>query len=376
MLVLLTGCEGGAAGPSPGPVVAPPAIRQHPQDQTVTVTATATFAVVATGTAPLTYAWTRNGIPISEATTASYTTRPTTHADNRARYAVRVSNAAGAVTSDAAVLTVTPSPLEAALSRRFAERFGEEVPYPAFFDNVACGGAHVAATAYLDPAQRRSTLLSLYTSPDGGTILTSASRSALVPAGTFRVLVLLVGYPQTVNLDNLALWAAAQQQVNGNHADFARARGWPAPIVTFVNTNVLLDASQVAVPRSPTGVATALAQQGYTTSEYDLVVSVNIDPRLTEGGYATFVTPGFIYMGNFSAWTAPLTAAQFGSVARAVYHHEVAHHWGWPGSHDWSTCGTPGFGFIVPPALFGWDDTNGDGTPEILSPEPYGRRRP
>src|SRR5205823_485693 len=83
-----------------------PAVTTQPANQTVTVGQTATFTVVATGTAPLSYQWKKNGAAISGATSASYTTPATTSADNGAQFVVVVSNVAGNVTSTAATLTV------------------------------------------------------------------------------------------------------------------------------------------------------------------------------------------------------------------------------------------------------------------------------
>jgi len=68
--------------------------------------ATATFAVGASGTAPIEYQWLRNGTAISGATLTTYTTPATSASDNGAQFAVRVSNAYGTVTSSPAVLTV------------------------------------------------------------------------------------------------------------------------------------------------------------------------------------------------------------------------------------------------------------------------------
>ena len=146
--------------------------------------------------------------------------------------------------------------------------------------------------------------------------------------------------------------------------------------MAFNNTSVLIAASQVADPRALTGLTTALAQQGQSVAGYDFVVAVNIDPTRSEGGFSTPGSmPAFIYMGNFSNWKNPLTPSDFSAVAGAVYHHEVVHHWGWPGTHDWTTCGPAlGFNFQVPPVLLGWEDT--DGVPEILDATPYGRSRP
>ena len=84
----------------------PPSITTQPANKTVTVGQTAKFSVTATGTTPLHYRWMKNGVNISGATNASYTTPPTTAADNGSLFAVVVSNVAGSVTSNNAVLTV------------------------------------------------------------------------------------------------------------------------------------------------------------------------------------------------------------------------------------------------------------------------------
>jgi hypothetical protein len=85
-----------------------PTITTQPSAQTVTAGQTATFTVVASGTAPLTYQWQKNGSDISGATTASYTSPVTTTADSGALFRVVVSNTAGSVTSNSAMLTVNP----------------------------------------------------------------------------------------------------------------------------------------------------------------------------------------------------------------------------------------------------------------------------
>ena len=87
-------------------VNAPPSIASQPTSQTVNAGQTATFAVTASGTATLTYQWSKNGSAIGGATSASYTTPATASADNGAQFTVTVSNAAGNVTSSSATLTV------------------------------------------------------------------------------------------------------------------------------------------------------------------------------------------------------------------------------------------------------------------------------
>ncbi len=83
-----------------------PSISTQPASQTVTAGQTATFSVVAAGTAPLSYQWMKGGTTILGATSTSYTTPPTTSADNNSQFIVMVSDIAGSVTSNAATLTV------------------------------------------------------------------------------------------------------------------------------------------------------------------------------------------------------------------------------------------------------------------------------
>ena len=84
----------------------PPSITAELANQTVTVGQTTSFTVRATGTAPLSYQWQKNGAALSGATSPSYSTSATTSSDNGAQFTVVVSNSAGSVTSHAAMLTV------------------------------------------------------------------------------------------------------------------------------------------------------------------------------------------------------------------------------------------------------------------------------
>ena len=88
-------------------VLSAPAIRSQPAARTVTAGQTASFAVAATGTAPLTYQWRKNGSNISGATSSTYTTPGTVSGDNNAVFTVVVTNGRGTATSNSATLTVT-----------------------------------------------------------------------------------------------------------------------------------------------------------------------------------------------------------------------------------------------------------------------------
>ncbi len=83
----------------------PPSITTQPASQTVTAGSSVTFSVAATGTSPLSYQWKLGGSNISGATAASYTIASVQSA-NAGSYTVTVTNSAGSVTSNAAILTV------------------------------------------------------------------------------------------------------------------------------------------------------------------------------------------------------------------------------------------------------------------------------
>ncbi|MEZ0239993.1 MAG: glucose dehydrogenase, partial [Chloroflexota bacterium] len=78
----------------------------HPASTTVSVGAPASFTVGASGTAPLSYQWQRNGFNISGANAATYTIPSTVSGDNGAQFRAVVTNGFGTATSNAATLTV------------------------------------------------------------------------------------------------------------------------------------------------------------------------------------------------------------------------------------------------------------------------------
>jgi glucose/arabinose dehydrogenase len=85
--------------------VTAPAISTHPASITRAVGQTASFSVSASGTAPLTYQWQRNGVNIAGANSPNYSFTVAA-GDNGALFRAVVSNTAGSATSTAATLTV------------------------------------------------------------------------------------------------------------------------------------------------------------------------------------------------------------------------------------------------------------------------------
>lgn len=87
-------------------MVTPPTIVTQPQDVVVGTGQTGTFTIVVTGSEPLLYQWRRNGSDIPGATNPTYTTPVVAIGDDGTRFSVRVSNAAGSVTSENGTLRV------------------------------------------------------------------------------------------------------------------------------------------------------------------------------------------------------------------------------------------------------------------------------
>lgn len=112
LLVALGACHGGGGGAAPvaqqSSTTTAPSITTQPSSETVAVGGTATFTVVATGSPPLSYQWSKGGVPITGAVFATYTTPVVASTDDGAMYSVLVSNSAGVVTSGSARVTVTP----------------------------------------------------------------------------------------------------------------------------------------------------------------------------------------------------------------------------------------------------------------------------
>ena len=121
-------------------VAVPPSITTQPANVTVTAPNAANFSVVATGDAPLSYQWRRNGVDISGATSSSYSLNPTAVSDSGALFSVRVTNGAGTVTSASATLTVNPAPVPPSITTQ-PSNVTVTAPNAANFSVVAAGDA-------------------------------------------------------------------------------------------------------------------------------------------------------------------------------------------------------------------------------------------
>ncbi|HEY0944318.1 MAG TPA: immunoglobulin domain-containing protein [Opitutaceae bacterium] len=83
-----------------------PLVTEQPAGRNVTAGGAVTFSATVVGTGPFTYQWRKDGVAIAGATSATFTIASVTD-DDAGSYDVVVTNAAGSVTSAAAMLTVT-----------------------------------------------------------------------------------------------------------------------------------------------------------------------------------------------------------------------------------------------------------------------------
>jgi hypothetical protein len=208
-----------------------PSITAQPTSQTVTAGQAASFSVAATGTAPLSYQWKKNGAAISGATSSSYTTPATTSSDNGAQFTVVVSNAAGNVTSNAATLTVNAAPVAPAITAQPASQT-VTAGQTATFAVVASGTAPLGYQWQKNGAAISGATSTSYTTPattssDNGAqftvVVSNAAGSVTSNVATLTVNAALVA-------PSITTQPASQTVTAGQTASFSVAATGTAPL--------------------------------------------------------------------------------------------------------------------------------------------------
>jgi len=147
----------------------PPVITTQPADATADATASVTFSVTATGTPPLSYQWTKDGAELAGANAATLTIA-SVHALHAGEYRVTITNAAGSVTSRAAILTVNRLP-QTIVFEEFAPKRIDDEPFT--LQAAASSGLPVVFTSS-DPAIATTELATVTLRGIGETILTAS----------------------------------------------------------------------------------------------------------------------------------------------------------------------------------------------------------
>src|SRR5579863_997762 len=212
------------------PVVAP-AITTQPASQSVVAGNTASFNVAATGTAPMTYQWSKNGAAISGATSSTYTTPAETTADNNAQFTVAVSNSAGSATSNAAVLTVTTPVMAPAITTQPISQ-SVVAGKTASFSVVASGTAPITYQWSKNGAAISGGTSTSYTTPAETTADNNAQFTVLVSnsAGTATSNAAVLTVTTPVVAPAITTQPASQSVVAGKTALFSVAATGTAPM--------------------------------------------------------------------------------------------------------------------------------------------------
>lgn len=106
--LICAGCGGGHGITPPSPTPQGLAITTQPSSQGARLGQTATFSVTLNDANGVSYQWSKNGIAISGATEAAYTTPPTVTTDNGSTFHVTVTTATGSLTSREVQLVLNP----------------------------------------------------------------------------------------------------------------------------------------------------------------------------------------------------------------------------------------------------------------------------
>jgi hypothetical protein len=113
-----------------------PQILTQPANQNTRIGQTAVFTVVAHGTAPLSYQWSKNGTAITGATRSSYTTPVAVPGDEGAVFSVAVTNSIASVSSTGASLRV------GARAPQVGDLRFQQVAAPSTIPGLRAGGTH------------------------------------------------------------------------------------------------------------------------------------------------------------------------------------------------------------------------------------------
>ena len=256
------------------PVVVAPTISTYPASKSVVAGNSASFSVVATGSAPLSYQWHLDNVN-DGSNSASYQSPSTTTIGSHT-VTVTVSNAAGSVLSNPALLTVTALPVAPSITTQPSAQV-VTVGNPVTFTVVATGTAPLSYQWY------SGTSSTTVTTPISGANSDFYAPSTAL-AGTIYFAVAVsngIGMPATSNAVALTVNAAPV-----------------APTTIAINGSSTPSVTEVTEGQSITFTATATGSTPYTYQWQQNGTSVGSNastftlalPRLTDSGSSIKVT--------------------------------------------------------------------------------------
>ena len=278
----------------------PPTFTVQPASQTVFVGQAATFALTATGTAPLTYQWYLGGSAISGATASSYTTPVTMILGDSSVYSVIVTNAAGTATSAMASLTVAPLVPTLAFTRIAAQTYGA-TPFPV--SAASASGGAVTYSVVSGPATISGSILTL---TGIGTVVLQAHQIA---NGNYTAATTTTSFTVTANVTITPITPANQSMAPGQQTFSAIASGGPTNSLTWTATGGTITSSGVWTSPDIAGTYTIRATSVDEPSVYVTTTAIIAIPVITAqpvsknvcAGYSPSFTIGASYATNY-AW--------------------------------------------------------------------------
>ena len=293
-------------------VVTKPAITMQPAAQTVVLGSTAIFSVSASGTAPFSYQWKKNGVNIPNATSSSYTTPDTSDADKDAKFSVVVSNSAGSVTSNEAKLGVSATAVKPAIATQPAHQSvitGET----ATFTVTASGTAPFTYQWKKNGANIPSATSDSYTTPATSIADSGLAYSVVVTnsAGTVTSKDATLTVTATAEKPAITTQPEAQTVTEGQSATFSVTATGTSPGYQWKKNGTVIDG---ATSSSYTTPATSSADN---TAVFSVVVT-NSAGTVTSSGAALTVNAAVVAPVAPTITTQP-TAQSIAAGAMATF---------------------------------------------------------
>jgi hypothetical protein len=300
-----------------------PTITTQPTNQSVTVGRTAAFSVTATGTAPLTYQWQKNGANISGATAAAYTTPATAIGDDGAKFDVLVSNTAGSQTSSMATLTVNAVAVAPTITTQPANQT-VTVGQTATFSVTATGTAPLSYQWQKNSANISGATAASYTTPatvttDNGAKFdvvvsnsagsqTSTMASLTVNAAAVAPTITTQPANQTVTVGQTATFSVTatgtaplsyQWQKNSVNISGATAASYTTPATVSGDNGAKFDVIVSNAAGSQTSAMATLTVNAVTVSTIDVVTYHYDNLRTGQNLNEAILTPANVNSAKF-----------------------------------------------------------------------------
>ncbi|MEN9636978.1 MAG: hypothetical protein RL077_5382 [Verrucomicrobiota bacterium] len=297
-----------------------PAVATPPAAMSVNPGQAGVVSVAATGTAPLTYQWRKDGTNIAGATSASYNIASAATADGGS-YSVVVTNAYGTVTSTAAAVTVTTANIPASIANQpvsltrnvgdnasfVVAAFGSSpVTYQWRKDGVAIAGATTNSLALTSvTVASAGTYTVVVTSGTGATVTTVTSTAAVLAVNTAPAItsqpvsvttavgqnvaftVAATGSPTPIyqwSRNGVAIPGATSPTLAINNVAIANAGAYTVSLINDVGA-VTSTAAVLAIPSTIAMTAVSPAN-GATNVNVDTPLSITFDRPPSVGSTA------------------------------------------------------------------------------------------